>query len=189
MTDLLRTVELTTEGRTLIGVAFKWDHPSSVVDPGTAAYLEEFTRGSVTKTLAERGSFPLLKMHRLDTDPLGVARFTPAQEGLLFEAPMSRTVAADETLELVRDGAMGSVSVRFRPIHQRLRHSDAGSVVSRTEIALRELSLAPTGFGQHEGAGVLAVRSEGRDDQDDQTLLLEQRLARRRQLVYINSLI
>jgi HK97 family phage prohead protease len=188
MTDLLRTVELTAEGRTLLGVAFHWDHPSSVVDPGAPAYLEEFTRGSVTKTLAERGSFPLLKMHRLDLDPIGVARFTPAEEGLLFEAPMSRTLAADETLELVRDGAMGSVSVRFRPIQHRLRHSDAGAVVSRTEIALRELSLAPTGFGQHEGAGVLAVRAELVDQADDD-LLEQQRLARRRQLVYLNSLI
>lgn len=161
MTDLLRAAEITAEGRTLVGIAFRWDHPSLVPnDPGTGPYLEEFVRGSVTKTLRERETFPLIKHHRVDVDPVGVTRFAPADEGLMFEAPLSRTRDADETLELVRDGAMRSVSVRFRPILHKLRHSTAGAVVSRTEIALRELSLAPTGFGIHDGAEVLAVRSE-----------------------------
>lgn len=188
--DLIRAVEITAEGRTLIGRAFRWDTPSRVADPGVAPYLEEFTRGSTTKTLAERADpFPLLKVHRLDLDPLGVARFRPSDEGLMFEAPLSRTRDADEMLELVNDGAMRSVSVRFRPIQSRRRILDTGDpVVSRTEIALRELSLAPTGFGQHDDAEVLAVRA---GDVDDELLAQARAQAaadRRRLLVYVDSL-
>jgi HK97 family phage prohead protease len=188
--DLIRAVDVQAEGRTLIGRAFRWEHPEVTVDPGVAPYLEEFTRGSTTKTLAERSDpFPLLNFHRLDLDPLGVARFRPAAEGLMFEAPLSRTRDADDMLELVNDGAMRSVSVRFRPIQHRRRVLDTGDpVVSRTEIALRELSLAPTGFAQRDDAEVVAIRAGDTDAE-----LLEQaraaaRAERRRRLVYVDSL-
>jgi HK97 family phage prohead protease len=189
-TDLTRAVEITAEGRTLIGRAFRWEHPSRVVDPGADPYLEEFPRGSTTKTLAERSDpFPLLNFHRLDLDPLGVARFRPSVEGLMFEAPLSRTRDADDMLELVNDGAMRSVSVRFRPIQSRRRVLDTGDpVVSRTEIALRELSLAPTGFGQHDDAEVLAVRGGDFDPATLEAARAAELAARRRRLVYVDSL-
>lgn len=153
------SLDLSTTGRTLEGLAFRWDHPSMVQDPGSPRYLEEFARGSATKTITERASFPLFAMHQHQTMPLGVANFRASAEGLVFSAPLSKTTAADEALELVNDGALRSVSVGYRAVKNGRRSDPRGPVTVRQEIGLMELSLAPTGFGQHEGAAVLAVRS------------------------------
>lgn len=154
------SVDLTTSGRTLEGLAFKWDHPSLVRDATGPAYLEAFARNSTTKTIKERGTFPVMVMHRYDSLPVGAVSFLPSDEGLMFSAPLSATRDADEVLALVNDGAMRSVSVGFRAIANAERTSPQGRVTVRKEIALRELSVAPTGFGQHEGAEILAVRAE-----------------------------
>ncbi len=156
----VRSTELGTEGRTLVGLAFRWDHPSMVQDPGSRPYLEEFTRTSVTKTLQEHPTVPLLKHHQADRDPVGVAMFRSSAEGLVFEAPVAATREGDELLELVEIGAMTGASVRFAGYKERRRSSVQGPVTVRTEIGLRELSIVTTGFGAHEGAQVLAVRSE-----------------------------
>lgn len=172
MSDYTRSFDIGTEGRTLVGIAFRWDHPSVVRDPGTAAYLEEFARACADKTISERPVFPLLKRHDLSIDPIGVSRFRAGTEGLMFEAPLSKTPDADATLELINDGAMRSVSVRFAALKSGRRSSLDGPVTVRQEIKLRELSVCPTGFGQHDGAEVLAVRSELRMSAAQRRLLL-----------------
>lgn len=150
------------DGRTLLGVAFKFDTPSKVRDPGRAPYLEEFARSSVDKTLRQRPTVPLLLLHDASRLPVGVATFERGEHAVAFEAKISETPGGDEALTLVNDGALRSVSVRFRDFSPpRFRSSPEGRVTTRTEIGLRELSLLPTGFGAHEGAEVLAVRSEG----------------------------
>lgn len=150
-----------TDGRTLTGKAFYFDMPSRVRDPGTSPYMEEFARTSVTKTLQERagGIFPLFVSHDYSRDPVGAVRFTPGKDGLDFEARISKTIDGDEKLELINDGAMRSVSVGFRAVKNGSRRGPDGPITVRSEIALRELSLAPTGFAQHQGAEILAVRA------------------------------
>ncbi len=160
MNDYTRSFDIGTEGRTLTGLAFRWETPAKVRDPGVSPYLEEFARGSADKTIQEHPLVPVLRNHRLNEDPVGVAMFHRSAEGLVFTAPLSRTMAADETLELVNDGAMRSVSVRFASFKDRRRATTEGPVVTRMEIGLRELSVVTTGFGQHPGAEVLAVRSD-----------------------------
>lgn len=160
MNDYTRSFDIGTEGRTLTGLAFKWDTPAKVRDPGKQPYMEEFSRGAADKTLQEHPLVPVLRNHRLNEDPVGVSTFHRSEEGLVFTAPLSRTRAADEVLELVNDGAMRSVSVRFASFKDRKRMSTDGWVTTRMEIGLRELSVVTTGFGQHPGAEVLAVRSE-----------------------------
>lgn len=160
MSDYTRSFDIGTEGRTLTGLAFKWDTPAKVKDPGVPPYYEEFARGSTDKTMQEHPLVPVLRNHRLTEDPVGVATFHRSAEGLVFTAPLSRTRDADETLELVNDGAMRSVSVRFASFKDRMRMAPEGRITTRVEIGLRELSVVTTGFGQHPGAEVLAVRSE-----------------------------
>lgn len=159
----LRSFALTQDGRNLEGLAYRYDHPSLVTDNGRDKYLEAFERTSATKTLKERSTRPLFRNHRRHEDPIGTAGFEPSAEGLMFRARLSKTVAADEALELVNDGALTDASIGFLAVASRRRAMTAGLVVVRTEIAIRELSLAPTGFGQHAGAGVLAVRSDDTD--------------------------
>lgn len=157
--------ETIVEGRTLEGVALYWDRASRVTDNGRDFYLEAFSSRSTDKQLNERKNpFPLGFLHpwstgAADKRPLGSVTFQRSAEGLVFVATLSRTQAADEMLELVKDGAVSDVSVGF----QGYKHTAKGDVTLRTEIGLRELSLAPAGMGQHQGAQVLAVRAE--DDQ------------------------
>lgn len=157
--------ELTGDGRTLEGLAFRWDTPAMVRDGNGPAYLEEFHRSSVRKTLTERARRPLGLMHPWAPgatgrpSPIGAVEFKPSAEGLAFKARMSNTAAGNEALELVNDGALSDVSVGFNSFANRYRMLPAGRVTTRMEIGLMELSLVPTGMGAHPGAEVHAVRA------------------------------
>jgi phage head maturation protease len=160
--------EIVATGRTIEGVAFYFDRASRVTDNGREFYLEAFTPTTADKNLHERAGrpFPLGYLHPWDpqsptrtthAEPLGVVHFTrnDALGRMEFAAPLSKTRAADDMLELVNDGAVGDTSVSFRAFKSEVRRG----ITYRTEIALRELSLAPPGMGQHDGAQVLAVRA------------------------------
>lgn len=174
------TLELgAVTGRTLEGISYRYDHPSKVSDDGgRTRYWEEFGWGCDTKTIADRGNvFPLGWFHPwssnagvVPSEPLGSVRFRPSQveQALMFEAKVSQTRRGDESLELVRDRAAESVSVSYRPIEQRQRRAGGRVITTRTEIAIRELSLAPTGLGLHEDAKVLVVRAAMDDVEEEQ---------------------
>lgn len=179
------SIELNTEGRTLIGLAVPWDKPTRVQDKTGPAYLEEFARTSADVTIAQHPHFPVFVRHDYMTDPIGVVTFSRSDEGLMFEAPISKTARGDEMLTLVADGAMRSVSVGFRPLHQKQRMAPEGRVTTRTEVALRELSLAPSGFGQYPEALVDAVRTE--EDEQEGTPALDA-LRRRKSLLVLPAL-
>ena len=142
--------EPTVDGRTLTGVAIYWDRASRVSDNGKDFYQEAFTSRSTDKQLNERTNpFPLGFLHPWSTGasdkrPLGSVQFQRSAEGLIFEAVLSKTQAADEMLELVKDRAVTDVSIGF----QAYKQSRKGDLVLRTEIGLRELSLAPAGMAQ-----------------------------------------
>lgn len=162
MTDILfRALEIgDAVGRTLSGVAVPWDRPTTVRDKTGPAYVEAFAPQSADASIKQHASFPMFARHDYVQDPLGVVVFQRSAEGLIYEAPLSKTARADEMLELVNDGAMRSVSIGFKPIHEVQRSIGSVNVRAyRTEVALRELSLAPTGFGQYAEAGVSAVRA------------------------------
>ena len=154
--------ELTTEGRTLSGYAYFYDRPSLVQDPGAPAYNEAFRAGAATKTILERQKFPLGYLHpwapgaRTDPTPLGAVQFREGELGLEFDALVSKTRAGDEMLELVNDGAVTDVSIGFRAIKEQ----KSSGIVYRTEIGLIELSLVPVNMGAHDGAEVVAVRTD-----------------------------
>lgn len=166
MTDTLyRSLEIgEATGRTLSGLAMPWDAPTRVRDLTGPAYMEAFAPGSADVSMRQHPSFPVFVNHayRFDplAEPLGVVIFQRSAAGLVYEAPLSKTARADEMLELIRDGAMRSVSIGFRPIHTTSRTLGRTNVAAyRTEVALRELSIAPTGMGQYAEAGIEAVRS------------------------------
>lgn len=156
-------------GRTLSGLAMPWDRATRVRDLTGPAYMEAFSPGSTDVSIRQHPSFPVFVRHDYGQDPLGVVTFRRSDEegGLMYEAPLSKTSRADEMLELVNDGAMRSVSIGFKPL-QAVRKTLGRATVDqyRTEVALRELSLAPTGWGQYAEAGVMAVRSEGEEGDD-----------------------
>ena len=97
-------------------------------------------------------------------------KFGKTADGLGFDITLARTAAGDDAKELYEIGALGDVSIGAKPIRHTLRPSPAGQVLRREEIALRELSLAPPGMGQHEDAKVLAMRAAHEDARTGRTL-------------------
>ena len=160
--------DVTADGRTLIGMALYWNRSSKVTDDGGQSYYpESFSPRSVDKTIKERAGIPLpLGVFHpwspgspgntpLFDEPVGSVRFTSTREGLGFRARVARTELGDDILEMVNDGELTDVSIGFVPY----KSETVEGVTVRTEIALLELSLAPTGTGQHQGSQVLAVRA------------------------------
>ena len=153
------SLDLTTgKGRTLEGLAFRWETPSLVQDPGSPRYLEEFARSSTAKTLRERAIFPLYNEHHHDEGMLGGVTFSPASEGLAFRSEVPQTDDGDQLLEEINSGRMRSVSVGFRAFKNAKRADVRGPVTVRQEIGLIELSVCRD--GQHDGAEILAVRAK-----------------------------
>lgn len=166
------------EGRELLGRAIPWETPARVRDivPRVGPwYLEDFARSSADVSLRQNPEpRPLFNNHGhvYGDMPIGVVHYTRGEQGLMFRAFVSKTRAGDEALELVRDGAATDVSPGFRPIKStQVRSASGEPVTRRTEIALRELSLAPTGYGQFPGAKVLAMRSAMDADDDPAQLM------------------
>ena len=148
-------------GRTLEGIAYRYNRPSRVSDDAFATnYFEEIVSGADAKTLTERGEFPLFKLHNRAEDPLGTVTFAHSDDeaALMFTAHVNRSAAGDEVLA---DEEWRDVSVSFAPIRNAHRTTDHhGKIVQRVEIRLEELSLAPNGTGLSKGAEVLAVRAQ-----------------------------
>ncbi len=153
-----------TNGRTLSGIAMPWDKVAMVRDlingrPGPR-YAEAFAPTSTEKTRSEHPSFPVFVGHDPGTEPIGVVTFSRSAEALMFDAPLSKTPRADTYLELVKDRAMASVSIQFVPGKQVAKAlGGVPNVCYRTEVALRHLALAPTGYGQYPDARVDSIRS------------------------------
>ena len=147
-----------TSGRTVCGIVTPFDTVAVVTDDGRRTYRESFARGAFTRTIAERSDkVRLFVNHDTRSNPLGRAtllREDPA--GLYGEFRVSATRAGDEMLELIRDGALDAFSVGFR----KVAHADRSGVVVRTEVGIREVSLAT--FPQYEQARILAVRNAER---------------------------
>lgn len=161
MADLLHRItpdlEVRTsgEGRTVYGILVPFDR-SAEVDDGRGLYVERFIAGAFARTIAERGNRVKLRAQHTSI-PLPIGRFSLLREdpaGLYGEAPVSKTTLGDEVLELVRDGALDSWSVGFRPIRDRRGRDGA---TERLEVALREASL--TDMPAYEGALVAGVRT------------------------------
>lgn len=156
--------EVVTNGRTLEGIAFKFDLPSWVSDGGPK-YQEAMAR-SVADGLdvaALHFYHPFTQLPGLaprDVEPFGGVQFRSSddEQALVFEAKVSETRRGDEMLTLLNDGALGrAVSVGFNA----LKSSVKGRVTMREAIDIKELSLLPRGVpGAHAGAEILEVRSE-----------------------------
>lgn len=157
-------------GRTVHGIVVPFDRVARVSDGGPS-YDEAFQRGAFAKTIAERGSkVKLLSQHDSRSNPLGRATLLREDAaGLYGEFSVSKTRAGDEALELVRDGALDSFSVGFKPVNHAMR----AGVKWRTEVGLREASLVT--FPAYEEAFVGGVRALD-DLSDDDLMRLAERL-------------
>lgn len=182
-------VDLSSDGRNVEGLAFRWNHPSLVSDDGKTRYREQFARGSAARTLSQRSHHPMFIRHEHLAGSVGETTFAPANEGLMFRARLYDGELPSAALERVSDPKhpehLGAVSIGFRPIVTRSKRDAHGEIVERAEIAIEELSLATLGQAQHEGALVLAVRSIGGADSAPPMTPRLDALRRRRALLVI----
>jgi len=94
--------------RTISGVAVPWNTEATVSD-GTRVM---FTRGS----LKESGKKPKLLKYHDDTQPVGIVTSRlDTEKGMLFTARISATSEGNDMIELIKDGAVDSVSVGVNP--------------------------------------------------------------------------
>ena len=97
--------------------------------------------GAFARTIAQRGTkVPLHELHESRKLSLGpVTRMVEETDGLRIEARISKTQAGDEVLELVRDGALGGLSIGFSPVREEW--SPDHSRRTHREVALHEISV------------------------------------------------
>jgi hypothetical protein len=153
-------LHIRSDGRTVVGRAVPYDRAATVND-GRGPYEESFARGAFARSIAERGGrIPFLAHHLRQAMPLGrVTLLREDDAGLMMEARVSKTVAGDEALELIRDGALGGLSVSFSALPSGERWSRDHSSVVRTEVRLREISAVS--LPAYDDAVIVGVRSQG----------------------------
>jgi HK97 family phage prohead protease len=142
----------------VVGIAVPFDAETVIAEAGRT-YTEVFRRGAFARTITERGPHRVkfLSLHDRNALPIGRAEsLVEEARGLVGSFRVSKTVAGDEVLELIRDGALDALSVGFRPIRDRW-NADR-SMVERIEAALPEVSTVA--FPAYESALISGVRAE-----------------------------
>jgi HK97 family phage prohead protease len=163
MTKLVRTfaatpvdLQVRSDQRTICGIAVPFDTETEISE-GRHSYKEMVKRGAFTRTIRERGPERVKALLNHDRQAAPIGRAETLREdaaGLYTELRISKTVAGDEALELVRDGALDAFSIGFVPVQADRR----GDTVIRTEVSLREISVVA--FPAFEDARITSVRTE-----------------------------
>ena len=134
--------ETNVEAREVIGRAVPYDE---VIDIG-GGDKEKFVRGSVDLNSH-------VKLFRGHKEIIGkVNHMEEREDGLWIKAKISNTKLGDETLELVKDGAIRSFSVGFIPLVDEKKDR----TIIRKKVNLKEVSLVD--FPAYENASVTEVR-------------------------------
>jgi HK97 family phage prohead protease len=122
-----------TPSRTISGIAVPYGVPATVSD-GTEVIFEQ---GS----LPVEGKNPRLYMNHDSNQAIGiVTERVETEEGMMFTAKISKTLAGDEALQLALDGVLDSVSVGVNPTKTRANEDGSVTVLAADWI---ELSMVP----------------------------------------------
>lgn len=145
-----------TDGRTIFGIAVPYNAPTRINEN----LVEEFVRGAFDQQINTPNQLNRIKVARehmlLGGTLIGaLSHMRDEAAGLYVEMRVSRTPVGDETLELVRDGALSELSVWFET---RQNRTAPGRVVQRVKAHLREVAVVLQGaYG--ELATAAGVRS------------------------------
>lgn len=132
------------EQRTVEGIAVPYN---DTIDIG-GGMKEKFAPGAVDLTAD-------VKLFRDHKEIIGlVTKMEDSEDGLLIRAKISETSLGNETLNLVKDGAIRSFSVGFIPVIDEKKDN----TIIRKKVDLKEVSLVA--FPAYEKAEVLSVREE-----------------------------
>lgn len=133
-----------SEKREVSGIAVPYNDS---IDIG-GGFLERFEKGAVDLDSD-------VKLFRDHKEVIGkVIELSETDEGLMVRAKVSDTVLGNETLSLVKDGAIRSFSVGFIPLKDEKREN----TIIRKKVSLKEISLVV--FPAYDKAAVTEVREE-----------------------------
>lgn len=172
------------DGRTVEGIAVPYGRPQRIYD----GLVEQFARGAFNHQLQAAHRVKFTREHGM----LGGTLIGRGEEmrddasGLWVALRVSATPTGDETLELIRDGALDELSIGFRESRNRTLPD---GTIERTRANLFEVASVLRGaYGQ--AARIKALRAEGSDDGEpvvNETAAVEherrERLARARQIL------
>lgn len=142
------------DGRTIFGIAVPWGRPQRI----DASLTEQFRSGAFDHQLRAPGRIPYAREHlKLGGTLIGSTILMRNDAlGLYWEGRVSKTAAGEETLELVKDGALPELSIGFR---ERQNGRLPGNIVERVKAEIFEVASVLEGaFG--ELATVGGVRSK-----------------------------
>lgn len=141
------------DGRTIYGIAVPWGAPQRIDERLT----EQFARGAFNHQLRAANRVRFSREHlTLGGSLIGTTQvMRDDAAGLYVELRASKTPVGDETLELVRDGALRDLSVGFR---ERQNRHLPGGILERVTADLFEVAVTMAGaYG--ELATAAGVRS------------------------------
>lgn len=141
------------DGRTIAGIAVPYGTPQYI----DSRLTEQFAAGAFRDQISAAHRIPLMRDHGPHGGTL-IGRTTLLRDdaaGLYGEWRVSRTEKGDETLELVKDGALSELSIGFQEGQNRRL---PGGVLERASATLTEVAIVMAGaYG--ESAAISAVRS------------------------------
>lgn len=143
------------DGRTIVGIAVPFGR-RQIIDE---SLTEVFARGAFNHQIAAAHRVHFAREHmQLGGTLIGkTVELKDDAAGLVGAWRVSRTAMGEETLELVKDGALTDLSIGFQ--EKQNRRLDDGTI-ERVTANLREVSVVLEGaYG--EGAMVSGVRSQG----------------------------
>lgn len=150
------------DGRTICGIAVPYQQPQYI----DSRLTEQFARGAFNAQLRAAHRVPFMRDHGPHGGKLiGVAtNLRDDAAGLYGEWRVSRTPLGDETLELVKDGALSELSIGFREGQNRTL---SGGVIERATATLTEVAIVMAGaYGP--AAAVASVRAQSTVDRAQQ---------------------
>lgn len=159
------------DGRTIYGIAVPWNAPQRIDDQLT----EQFARGAFNHQLRAANRVWFAREHvKMGGQLIGATQvLRDDASGLYVEMRASKTPLGDETLELVRDGALSQLSIMFLPRQNRRL---PGGVTERVTADLREVAVVLEGaYGELAAAAGVRSASQPTESRD--------RLAQARQIL------
>lgn len=146
------------DGRTIVGIAVPYGRTINVPSEGIR---ERFARGAFNHQLRAAHRIAFARDHL----PYGGVLIGSTKmlrddaAGLYGEWRVSRTATGDETIELVKDGALRELSVGFKERRNRMVQDPGGPITERVKADASEVAVVMAGAYGQQGAVMTGVRS------------------------------
>lgn len=168
--------------RTISGIACPWDEVVQTRDIQGGRIKETFVRGA----FGEISGVPLFSNHGhlRGEDPIGtVTRGEETDEGFKIVARLSETTKGNDAYVLLKDKALGGLSVGFAEVAGGTRVEKGVHV--RSAVRLREVSVVP--FSAYTGATITEVRSENEENKEKEATMADNDFAPAADLIEVRE--